>query len=86
MEKKKAYVVATAHLDTVWRWELAKTIEEFIPETLAENFSLLEKYPHYRFNFEGAYRYEIIEQYYPRAFEMIKKYVDDGRWCISGTA
>ena len=86
MEKKKAYVVATAHLDTVWRWELAKTIEEFIPDTLAKNFELLEKYPNYRFNFEGAYRYEIIEQYYPRAFEIIKEYVEQGRWCISGTA
>lgn len=34
MEKKKAYVAATAHLDTVWRWNLAKTINEFLPDTL----------------------------------------------------
>lgn len=26
MEKKKAYMIATAHLDTVWRWKLAETI------------------------------------------------------------
>ena len=86
MDKKKAYVVANAHLDTVWRWTLAKTIEEYIPDTLTKNFDLLEKYPHYRFNFEGAKRYELIEEFYPKAFEIIKEYVKEGKWCISGTA
>lgn len=86
MDKKKAYVVATAHLDTVWRWTIAKTIEEYIPDTLTKNFDLIEKYPHYRFNLEGAKRYELIEEFYPRAFEIIKKYIKEGKWCISGTA
>lgn len=86
MEKKKVYAVATAHLDTVWRWTIAETIDKFIPDTLSKNFDLLEKYPDYRFNFEGAKRYELIEEFYPKAFEIIKKYVDEGRWCISGTA
>ena len=27
------------------------------------------------FNFEGAYRYELIEEYYPRAFDQIRRYV-----------
>lgn len=86
MDKKKAYVVATAHLDTVWRWNLAKTIDEFIPDTLTKNFDLIEKYPNYKFNFEGAKRYELIEEFYPKAFEIIKEYVKEGKWCISGTA
>lgn len=86
MTKNKIFTVATAHLDTVWRWELPKTIEEFIPDTLQKNFELIEKYPHYRFNFEGAYRYELIEEYYPEQFEKIKQYVKDGRWCVSGSA
>ncbi|MCD7797660.1 MAG: hypothetical protein LUG95_08785, partial [Clostridiales bacterium] len=85
MKKKKAYTVATAHLDTVWRWSIADTVEKFIPDTLSKNFDLLEKYPDYKFNFEGAYRYELIEEFYPKAFEIIKKYVDEGRWCVSGS-
>ena len=85
MEKKKAYAVSTAHLDTVWRWTISKTINEFIPDTLTKNFDLIEKYPNYKFNFEGAYRYEIIEQIYPKAFSLIKQYVDEDRWCLSGT-
>lgn len=86
MEKKKAYVVATAHLDTVWRWTIAETIDKYIPDTLTKNFDLIEKYPNYRFNFEGAKRYELIEEFYPKAFEIIKEYVNKGSWCISGTA
>lgn len=86
MNKKKAYVVATAHLDTVWRWTIAKTIDEYIPDTLTKNFDLIEKYPDYRFNFEGAKRYELIEEFYPKAFEIIKEYVKQGKWCVSGTA
>ncbi|MCR5208234.1 MAG: hypothetical protein K6C14_07160 [Eubacterium sp.] len=82
----RIFTVATSHLDTVWRWELPKTIEEFIPDTIEKNFELLEKYPRYRFNFEGAFRYELIEEYYPEAFEQIKKYADEGRWCPSGSA
>lgn len=85
MEKKKAYVVATAHLDTVWRWNLAKTITEYIPNTISENLNLIEKYSHYRFNFEGAFRYELIEEYYPKHFDIIKKYIENGKWCISGS-
>ena len=86
MAENKIFTVATAHLDTVWRWELAKTIEEFIPDTIEKNFNLIEAYPNYRFNFEGAFRYSLIEEYYPEAFEKIKEYVAAGRWCVSGSS
>lgn len=85
MEKKKVYTVATAHLDTVWRWNLAKTIEEYIPDTISKNLDLIEKYPHYRFNFEGAFRYALIEEYYPKHFEIIKNLISEGKWCVSGS-
>lgn len=86
MEKKKAYMIATAHLDTVWRWNLAETIKEYIPNTINENIELIKKYPNYRFNFEGAFRYELAEEYYPEQFEEIKRLVDEGRWCLSGSS
>ena len=83
--ENRVYAASTSHLDTVWRWELPKTIEEFLPSTFNENFELLEHYPEYRFNFEGAYRYELIEEYYPEAFSKIAEYVKEGRWCPSGS-
>lgn len=85
MEKKKAYVVSTAHLDTVWRWQLAQTIDEFLPETVEKNLKLIEKYPSYRFNFEGAFRYELIEEYYPQYFEYIKEAAEKGQWSPAGS-
>lgn len=84
MQKKKVYAVSTAHLDTVWRWDLRKTIEEYLPDTLRKNFDLIERYPGYRFNFEGAFRYELIEEYYPLAFAEIQKFVKSGNWYPAG--
>lgn len=84
MKKKKVFVTATAHLDTVWRWNLAKTIDEFLPDTLEKNIKLIEKYPHYKFNFEGAFRYKLAEEYYPLHFDYIKKLAAEGKWCVSG--
>lgn len=83
--EKRIYISATAHLDTTWLWTLRNTIERYLPETFERNFSLFEKYPDYRFSFEGSYRYELIEEYYPEAFEKLKKYVDEGRWCPAGS-
>ena len=82
----RIYTVATAHLDTVWNWPLETTISEYLPKTFNENFDLFEKYPEYVFNFEGAYRYSLIEEYYPEAFEKIKGYVADEKWYPTGSA
>ena len=86
MTENKIFTVATAHLDTVWRWELPKTINEFLPDTFEKNLDLIEKYPNYNFNLEGAFRYELIEEYYPQVFEEIKKQIENGRWFVSGSA
>lgn len=83
--KKKIFTIATAHLDTCWLWTYEKTIRSFVPGTFKENFRLFEKFPDYKFNFEGSNRYEIIEEYYPEDFEKLKKYVRDGRWNPCGS-
>jgi alpha-mannosidase len=86
MEKKKVYAVATSHLDTVWRWNLATTIKEYLPNTLEQNFNLIEKYPNYRFNFEGAFRYALAEEYYPKHFEYLKELIKSGKWNVAGSS
>jgi len=77
---KVLYAVSNSHLDTVWSWDFETTIEKFIPDTLHGNFALIEKYPAYQFNFEGAYRYQLMEEYYPEEFERLKEYVASGNW------
>lgn len=83
--EKRIYTIATAHLDTCWLWDLEKTIDVLLPETLRQNFALFEKYPEYTFNFEGSYRYELIEEYYPALFEQLKAYIAAGRWVPAGS-
>ncbi|MEG2001630.1 MAG: glycoside hydrolase family 38 C-terminal domain-containing protein [Clostridia bacterium] len=86
MSEKKVYTVATAHLDTIWNWDFEHTIDVCLKNTLERNFKLFEKYKDYNFNFEGSYRYELMEEYYPKEFEIMKKYVAEGRWNVAGSS
>ncbi len=86
MPKKKIYTVATSHLDTVWSWDFETTVSKYIYNTLVDNFKLFEKYPTYTFSFEGSYRYELMEEYYPELFEKMKEYIKQGRWNVCGSA
>src|SRR5579862_710845 len=80
------YVVGYAHLDTEWRWEYPQVIDEYLRKTMKDNFALIEKYPHYIFNFSGANRYRLMKEYFPADFARVKKYVDEGRWFPAGSS
>ncbi|HEX3661682.1 MAG TPA: glycoside hydrolase family 38 C-terminal domain-containing protein [Acidobacteriaceae bacterium] len=80
------YVVGYAHLDTEWRWEYPQVIDEYLPNTMHENFDLIQKYPHYIFNFTGANRYRLMKEYYPADFARLKQYVAEGRWYPAGSS
>lgn len=84
--KPRIYTIATAHLDTSWRWDFETTVREYLPATLYDNFNLMEKYPDYKFSFEGSYRYELMEEYYPEGFKRLKELVKEGRWFPAGSA
>ena len=53
-EHPKVYMVSNAHFDSQWNWDVQKSIEDFIPKTIERNLFLLERFPDYIFNFEGA--------------------------------
>jgi alpha-mannosidase len=80
------YVVGYAHLDTQWRWTYATTIREYIANTLHDNFKLMDKYPHYIFNFGGSRRYQMMQEYYPADYEKLKGYVAAGKWFPCGSS
>lgn len=84
--RKILHVVATAHLDTQWRWTIQDTINKCIPDTLFNNFRLFEKYPGYVFSFEGSFRYALMKEYYPEAYQKLKEYVKAGRWYPVGSS
>jgi alpha-mannosidase len=80
------FVVGYAHLDTEWRWEYPQVINEYLRKTMEDNFKLIEKYPHYVFNFSGANRYRLMKEYYPADFEKLKLLVKEGRWFPAGSS
>jgi len=86
LEADRLYITATNHFDTVWNWPVEYSINHLLPSTLRENFSLFEQYPDHVFSFEGAYRYQLAEEYYPEEFERLKDYVDKGNWSVAGSA
>src|SRR5512135_817101 len=72
---KVLYEVATAHLDTQWRWTIQDTINSYIPKTLTNNFTLFDKYTNYVFSFEGTFRYKLAREYYPAWYATLTNYL-----------
>jgi alpha-mannosidase len=83
---KVLYTIGYAHLDTEWNWEYPTTINEYIKNTMEDNFKLLEKYPDYVFNFTGSRRYNMMKEYYPASYKKVADYIKQGRWFISGSS
>ncbi len=44
-QEKKVYLVADAHLDTQWNWDVQATIRSHIWNTMVQNFMLFRQYP-----------------------------------------
>lgn len=84
--KPTVYMVGNAHFDTQWRWTVQTSINEYVYNTLVQNFALFEEYPDYIFNFEGAIKYRWAKEYYPDLYQKLKEYVKQGRWHISGAS
>lgn len=68
-------MVADAHLDTQWNWDIQTTIKEYVWNTISQNLFLLKQYPDYIFNFEGGVKYAWMKEYYPAQYEEMKKYI-----------
>ena len=89
------FEVAVAHLDTHWQWTRTTTYNNYIPNTLHNNFTLFRSYPRYKFSFCGAFRYWIAEQYGQLShattsfvnydWDTLKKYIASGQWCLAGS-
>jgi alpha-mannosidase len=80
------YTVGYAHLDTQWRWGYPIVVRRFIANTMWDNFRQFEKYPEHIFNFSGAFRYEMMKEYYPKGYAELKDWVKAGRWFPAGSS
>jgi len=84
--RPRLYVVALSHLDTQWRWTVRETAASFLPRTVRENEDRFRRFPHYRLNFEGAYRYRLLAECHPDLFARVRERAAEGRWFLSGAA
>ena len=84
--QKTLYVTGTSHFDTQWLWTIQTSINEYVPATMKNNFRLFEKYPNYKFSFEGAFKYMLMKEYYNTDYEIVKKYIKLGNWNICGSS
>ena len=80
------HAVLLAHLDTQWRWTERDSAERFLPETVDANESLFERFPRYVLSFEGAYRYQLLQELWPERFERLRARVAERRWSAAGSA
>lgn len=83
---KVLYTIGYAHLDSEWNWEYPTTINQYIRNTMEDNFKLFEKYPDYVFNFTGSRRYKMMKEYFPESYKRVADYIKQGRWFISGSS
>jgi alpha-mannosidase len=83
-QDRSLHFISNSHLDTQWNWDVTTTIDQYVPNTLNQNISLLDKYPDFHFNFEGAVHYMFMKEYYPTQYSKLKQYVQNKRWNISG--
>lgn len=59
-------------MDTAWLWHLDETVEK-CARTYANQLSLMDQYPDYKFIQSSAVHTSWMEQYYPAIFEGMKK-------------
>jgi alpha-mannosidase len=85
-KEKVLYTIGYAHLDTEWNWDYPTTINQYIKNTMEDNFKLFEKYPDYVFNFTGSRRYNMMKEYYPESYKKVMDYIKQGRWFVSGSS
>lgn len=83
-DEKTLFFISNSHLDTQWNWDVKTTIDQYILNTMTQNFPLLNKYPGFHFNFEAAIHYKWMKEYYPAEYARVKEYIKSGRWNISG--
>lgn len=85
-DRKTLLFISDSHLDTQWNWDVTTTINQYVKNTLNENLALLDKYPNFQFNFEGAIRYKWMKEYYPSQYARMQQYIASGRWHVSGAS
>lgn len=78
-----AGLIGHSHMDTAWLWNKKETLKK-CARTYANQISLMDQYPDYKFIQSSAYHSAIIKDHYPELFEEIRKKVAEGKYEPNG--
>lgn len=77
------HMIGNAHIDMAWLWRYTETIDVTLA-TFRSALDNLRRYPDFRFSHGQAHSYSWVEARDPAMFKEIQKYVQEGRWEITG--
>ncbi len=78
-----AGIIGHSHMDTAWLWHVPETVKK-CARTYANQISLMEQYPEYKFIQSSACHSNMILKNYPQLFEKIQEKVAEGRYEPNG--
>lgn len=81
----KLWGVGHTHIDSAWLWPFTAT-QQKVARSWSTQMDLMDRYPEFKFTASTAQQYAWLEQYYPKLFSKLQKYVQSGRFIpIGGT-
>ena len=73
------HCIGHTHIDVEWKWHRAQTREK-VQRSFSTAFTLMEKYPEYKFMLSQPELYRYLKEEAPEKYEELKKLVKEGRW------
>lgn len=80
--KKKIHMIANAHIDPIWQWDLPEGISATL-STFYSAAKLADEFD-YVFCHNEVTVYKYVEKYAPALFEKIKELIKQGKWHVMG--
>ena len=81
----RIYTGATSHINVQHGWSIIDSIKTTLPESLRVIFESFDNHSLYRLNHQGAFKYALVQEYYPREYEVLKEAIRMGRLVPSGS-
>lgn len=79
----ESYVIGHSHMDTAWLWHVGETVKK-CARTYANQLSLMQQYPEYKFIQSSACHSNFLRKNYPELFSRIQQAVATGRYEPNG--
>jgi len=79
----ESYVIGHSHMDTAWLWHVGETVKK-CARTYANQLSLMQQYPEYKFIQSSACHSNFLRINYPELFGRIQQAVASGRYEPNG--